>query len=248
MDEIDEFLNGETEVTETEATVTPEAEASEVEAEATEEAIEPEATEEPKGEEEPKPEETPSTEEPATVPLAALTDERSKRQAIEAELAALRKVPRPDVMEDPEGAINHIEREMSENLIKTRLDISEDMMRTAHEDYDSVLGAFTEAMQSNPALRDEMVQSPNPARFAYETGQRHQMLQEIGDPNSYRDKVKAEVQAEVEKTIAATVAEQVATALKERASIPESLVGERSSAPRNDPGFSGPTSLDNILN
>jgi len=181
-DELDELIGDEP--TETVEEVTPEPEA--VEAQGEEEATPPVA----------KPEE--STEHHA--PIAALVDERQKRQAAETrvrELEAASQQPAPNPIDDPEGALDHLRGEFSQGMWAIKSGLSRDMMSSAHPDYAEKESAFIEMAQANPGLVAEMHASENPARFAYDTAKNAQEYQAMQNVDEYRAKLKAELRAEL---------------------------------------------------
>lgn len=202
-------------------------------------AEEPEAT---------KPEAPEPQPEPKSVPLAALQEERSKRQRIEQELErrikeaeeARAKEPEPDFFEDPTGALQRFEKKMEERSIQDRINISEEMVIGAvgKEKYDTALSAFAESVAENPALAAQMRSSPNPAKFAYDFGNKSLLMKEMGDdPQAYRDKLKAEIMAELKAT------EPTPQALTS----PPSLAGTKSESGLKTPTWSGPQPLEDLL-
>ena len=182
------------------------------------------------------PEATPAPEtvkEPASVPLAALKAEREKRQRLEREFEELRsrmqqpQQPQPEPLsfyEDPESyitqAVSRVEHE-AQQRINAVLDAE---ARETFPDYDEVMDFVVEQVQRNPSLKGEIFSQPNPAKAAYQLGQRMRELEAMQDPVSYRAKLKAEVLAEIEaqKQAGAQRAEAVAN------SIPPDLANGRS--------------------
>lgn len=141
---------------------------------------------------------------------AAVLDERRKRQELERKLAeyekkAEEKPERPDLFADPDGALGHIEKslrdEMRESLSNTRLEISQELMRTVHEDYDELESEFVEMAKDNPVLLKELNESSNPARFAYQTATKAREVAELKDVDKIRAKIEAEIRAEVESKL-----------------------------------------------
>jgi hypothetical protein len=202
---------------------------------------------------------SPSTGEPAappaakdearTVPLSALEDERRKRQAKDEELAQVRaelakaRNPRPDDLDDPDGA----KRWDENDRLNERVNLSYEMAREAIADFDAVMEAWPALLQAEPALYDAAIKARNPAKYAYDAVRRHKVLQEVGtDPAAYRAKVEAEIRQamEAEAATAADAAQKTQT----RDSLPTSLAGQRSVTSRSSgPQFAGPTPLDKLL-
>lgn len=174
MKELDDVFEEETEVsTETEETT----EEENTEGEETAETEETETAEVEESEEE-----VPATPEPKLVPLAAVQDERRKRQELEQRLQALEsKLPKPndepDIYEDPDAwkewnrnqIIEEQNREASRRL-ETRINESRERMLETAEDFTRAENAFMVMVQSDPSLTQQMLESLDPAKFAYEKG------------------------------------------------------------------------------
>lgn len=199
--------------------------------------------------------ETPDEPEPQpeakSVPLAALQEERSKRQRLEQELErrikeaeeVREKEPEPDFFEDPQGALKRFEQKMEERAIQDRIAISEEMVmaQVGKEKYDEALSAFESAVAENPALVAQMRAHKNPAKFAYDYGNKTRLMQEMGDdPVAYREKLKADLMAEIKAELAK---EQPAKALPKTTS----LAGAKSESGLKTPAWTGPTPLDDLL-
>lgn len=223
-------------------------EAVEEPAEQTEpEALEPEKEAEQPQETGEKADATPASEpEPESWTKAAVMDERRKRQALEREIAELRreKTPepkRPDVFEDPDGAFNHVQTQLQQELVNERIKMSRDFMQMLKPDYDEMEQAFIAMVEDNPALIEQMRQHPNPARFAYEQAAKHREYQQMQDVDSYKAKLREEVKAELLKEMQD---EQAKEAQKSEAVTP-SLAKTRSSGGQTEPV--GDESLEDIL-
>jgi hypothetical protein len=222
------------------------------------------AVEEAKGEKPPEPpseepQETQQGDEGSssgqTVPLKALESERQKRQDLEKRLADLEgRVPQnqqqqqhqqpvlPDPYEDPEGYFRAQQEYQQRNLFETKAVLSQDFMRSQYEDYDEVEAYFADAAEKDPRLAIGLLNSPNPARFAYEQGKRQRLLDEIGsDPEAYKAKIRESVLAEVGGTVEQPPQNTGAKAPTSLAAVP--------SAPsrRDDKGRFAPASLSEIL-
>lgn len=196
--------------------------------------------------------------EPDHVPISALKDERRKRQQAEQELqkrmaayeAQMQQFqqpapPRPDLFEDPDGALEHMQQQFQRQLVRTRLDMSVAMAKTQHTDYADAEAAFVEAVKANPSLYDQMLQDPHPAGFAYRVGKQVEALREIGgDPHAYREKVRKEIEADLRRQ---WETDQPAASIPQRSSIPPSLANARDTNGRFRPAWNGPTPLKDIL-
>lgn len=155
-----------------------------------------------------------------TVPLAALQDERRKRQELAERLSSMEQqaaaAARPDPFEDPAGAAEFDRRESADSAFRLRCDMSQEMMRQTHADYDEVESLFVEMAEANPALAIQLANHPFPARFAYQQGSRVRELLKAGDPQLHP-------------------------------ALPESLAEAPSASPRQAAKWSGPKPLKQIL-
>lgn len=118
---------------------------------------------------------------------------------------------KPDFWEDPEGALNRYAQGLESQMWKRFSDMSEDMMRSSHADYDETIGHFSEMVKANPALVNQLRQSSNPAKFAYEVAKKDRTAAQLSDPNyletlkaQWREEFLAEQKASVEQTIQKT--------------------------------------------
>lgn len=235
MDELEEFLEPVEEV-EAEA-VEPEVEAEP--AEPVEEAPKEEPTEPDTTGENVSTPETVETHE-TQVPLAALTAEREKRQIAEQRLAEQQPAEqKKDFFEDPEGALNDQKQSIDASLINMKVDMSVEILKTVHADYTEVVedGTWNELVQNNPSLQGQAFKASNPAAFAYQQCQSHKLMKEIGDPKTYKDRIKAEALEEIK-------VEAAAKALRDN--IPESLASA-TAATTKQPAWSGPESLEELF-
>lgn len=200
MNELDALLDGD--VIEDEATVETD-EVEEVEAE-TEESEEVEETTGDEGATTAQPESDETTDDPEAKNLdwakVAYLDEKRKRQELEKRLEALEtsgqpveKGQEPDLFENPQEALQNLE-------MRVKADLSRQMMMELKPDYKEKEDSFLALAKEDPTLVVKLRQAPNPAKFAYETAVKHKALEEIGDPVSYREKIKAELLAELSKT------------------------------------------------
>lgn len=122
------------------------------------------------------------------VPVAAIKEERRKRQEAERkaleyerELAALRSGQQPeDQQVDP---------------VRQRLDLSVEYARDQFPDYEEKEAVFIEAIKRHPRgdeIYQEMLRKSHPAKFAYELGEQLLALREIGpDPRAFLRQARA---------------------------------------------------------
>lgn len=222
----------------------------------------------------PDPDAPPASEEPEeSWTKAKALDETRKRQAAEQRAAELERqlqefqqqqTPQaepeeeqlPDPWDDPEGyqsvmdqrvetRVGGIKSEVNQALFDTKVAMTEEAMRTSHEDYDEVCDVFKQMVANDPSgqLLQQVYAHPNPASFAYETGQRAQFMQEAQDPAAYREKIKAEVRAEMEAETNGTATPTPSPA----ATAPTSLASVPSAPPAKAGTWEGPKPLAEIL-
>ena len=179
---------------------------------------------------------------------AAVIDERRKRQQLEREIAELRKQsqqsPRPDVFEDPEGAFRHEREQLTAQIHATRLELTQELMRDAHQDYDELESEFVELAQQNPFLIQELQQARNPAKFAYETAKKARDAAALKDVDKLKADLEAKIRAELEAKIRAEVEESEKKSGKKREALMPSLAAAQSKGAIND---TPDESLDSIL-
>lgn len=154
--------------------------------------------------------------EPQMVPLAAVQDERTKRQEaekqrIEAEAkarayemvinnqsASQQQAPEQvDYYENPEAytqqRIDHaLQKQRQSNINALR-----DMAIAAIPDYQEKEDLFVQAAQQDPNLSQQALNSDNPALFAYQYAKQQQEAKKYSDPN-YKEQLKAQIIAEYE--------------------------------------------------
>lgn len=163
--------------------------------------------------------ETPADKEPKSVPLAALEDERRKRQALESEVNNLReKLPKsdeaPDPFEDIDAYDAHKKAEWEKNLNTEQANVrnakineSRSKMLETVVDYDEMEAIFQIAAAKDPGLVDKMLSSESPAQFAYDSGKAYKesLLKVVPD-------VKTELTEEQKRNKSAVEVPNLATA------------------------------------
>ena len=150
-------------------------------------------------------------------------DERRKRQAVEKQLEELKKAqeeaaktPRPDLIDDPEGALSHMQAEFDQKLRNQTIAVGQEMMRSMHEDYDTLEAEFVELAKTNPVIAQGVRDAANPAKYAYDIATKAREAAALTDTSALeklRQKLRAEVLAEQE-------AEKAKQAKKEEALSP----------------------------
>jgi DNA repair exonuclease SbcCD ATPase subunit len=184
MDDIDNILNGE-EPQVAEVVEEPQAEAPE----------EPKQPRGPDGKFASKGEDTdapPASED--RVPIAAIHDERRKRQELErrvaeyeAKLQQLQNPPQPapDMFENPEGWQNHFggqikQQAAQEASFNSLLNTSEMLCRDKYEDFEEAKTKFMELAEANPVLAQQALGDPHPWRKAYTLVKNHEKMEALG--------------------------------------------------------------------
>lgn len=160
----------------------------------------------------------------------AMIDERRKRQELEKKLeeALKPKEPEKTFWEDPDAALEEVKAEAAKMVATERLNWSEMAARERYKDFDQVMNEFESLIKADPRLIAETQRHPDPATFAYQTTKKHLKLQEIGDPETYEERLTAKLKAELEKQYDTKLAERVNAAIAERMKIPSSLSGVQS--------------------
>lgn len=197
----------------------------------------------PKGEEvaaEPPAAEPPKEPEPQMVPVAALQSERQKRQQLERELDGLRKPQEPKKQEDVDADFfANPTGEVERRIKMTELNMSEQIARSVHADYDEKLNVFADLAKQNPVFANQMMQHPHPAEFAYQTATKHLEYQKMQDPS----KLEADITAKVEAKLRAEYEQKFKSA-----SLPPDLAAVRSAGANNAaPSWNGPPPLEDIF-
>ena len=145
------------------------------------------------------------------VPKEAVIDERRKRQALEDQLKAMQaeierirnpqteKPKRPDLFEDPDGALSYMEQTFEQKMSQRLADMSVAFAKSQLPDYDEKEAVFVDLVRSDQTgqLLSQLRQAANPAMFAYETAKKVMQFQEMQDVDSYRAKIEAEVRAKI---------------------------------------------------
>lgn len=201
----------------------------------------------------PEPEEAPPAPAAKQLPpeeYAALKDERRKRQALERELEQMRSKPvtteestPPDFWENPNQFLDQWGNQFGEQLMQrieartwqANAQKSEMAARAKYDDFDDKIATFHELAAADPRLAQELRSAPDVAEFAYRKATEAMMLQEHGGITGLLQAERAKWEAELRSS--APVIPQV----------PLSTAAERSVASRGGPAWTGPKSLDELL-
>lgn len=201
---------------------------AEAQAEPVEETAQAETPEEATGDKEASP---PPGDEVAAFKAKAI-DETRKRQAAEQRLAQFeqsmqqRPAEPPDFWADPDKALANVAGVVQQQVRAGMTQMSQDMMRMAHPDYDELEAEFIDAANADPSLAAAMAQSANPAMYAYQWAQQQRQIAQYSDPQfmekheaELREKIRAELEAEMRGDIDAQV--------EKRRSLPGSIANDR---------------------
>lgn len=259
MSTLAELLSPQPEVTT--ATEKPEpAPAAEAVEEGEEQAVEAQASEQP-GEKKEAPPASGEARKTETehVPMAVVIAERKARQEAERRLQELesrqaapkREEPKKTgFWDDPEKALAERDAAVEDRIWAERCNISEELMKekVGAEKYDAACQAFEAAVAENPALATALRRAPNPARFAFEEGNKALFYRKVGsDPSAYEkqiaDQAVAEYIANQKKPAEADEAEE----REARPRPPISLATRKSNGGASPSSWTGPEPLEDLL-
>jgi hypothetical protein len=168
--------------------------------------------------------------------VAAIIDERRKRQDAEqkyADLLAKTQKPgeKPSVFENEDAAISARVTEGTRGLRESMYKLSVKAARGIYKDFADAENAFAEAMERDPRLIVGLQQSDDPGEYIYTMGIHVRELADVGgDLMKYREKVSAVSQSKIDeqaKQIAAlnSELETLKKSQAELAAVPRSLNG-----------------------
>lgn len=229
MEDLENVLNGqESEGVKTEEVAAPEVKPEEVK---TEEVATPEESQPPEDKTE------------KTVPLSALESVRKERtdwkeRALKAEgrAEAFERQVQPQTQEeyvepDPIQMIQNV-------ILQERFNTSRIIAERDHADLHEKVDYFLEATKDNPYAQQQAISQPHPWEWIHKQASAMMIANEIGsDPKAYEEKLRQKIIAEMQQQPA-----QI-----QKPSIPQTLAGGRSAAPRSAAVFTGSTPLDSIL-
>ena len=196
----------------------------------------------------------PSEPEQSHIPIAALKDERAKRQQSEAERQQLaerlqqyeayfaqQNGQQPQEEQDPleiiaQQVMQRLQPQTEMQMLTMRVNVAEDIARQKWSDYDEKVETFKAAVQQNPYLLQELKNAANPAEYAYNADNRMLEAKSYGQPGPSREAMEAEMRAKI-----------MAELNLNKPQVPTSLVNEQSRGSRSGPAWSGPTPLGQIL-
>jgi hypothetical protein len=188
--------------------------------------------------------------------VAAIIDERRKRQAAEQRLAELmqqhKPAEKPSVFENEDRAIGSRVDEGVAPLREMLYKMSLKTARAVYKDFGDAEQAFSEAMEKDERLLQGLRASDDPGEYIYTMGIHVRELADVGgDLMKYRDKITGSMKTEIETRDARIKALEAELATAKEAqtdldSVPRSLNNTSSgSAPK--PGSADPENLRNIV-
>jgi len=191
--------------------------------------------------------EPPASEEPeqSHIPVAALKDERTKRQAAEENARLLQERLQQfeayyaqqqggEVEEDDpvELFAQQIMGRAETRILEAKVQITETLARQKWDDYDEMADVFKEAAVANPFLVEELKRAPDPAAYAYGVAQKIHEAKGLTTAQT-----RAQIEAEIREELKAEIGLKA----------PTSLANAQSKGGRGGPGWTGPKPLEDIL-
>lgn len=196
----------------------------------------------------------PAEQEQSHIPIAALKDERSKRQQLEeqyrqaaerlqqyeAYFQQVQQGQQPEEELDPveviaQQVMSRLQPQHEMQILTTKVDFAEQLARQKWADYDDKVEHFKEAAKSNPFLIEELRNAANPAEYAYTVAGKILEAKQYGQAPS-REEMEAQMRAQIMAELGIN-----------RPQVPTTLATERSVGSRSGPAWSGPTPLDDLL-
>ncbi len=175
----------------------------------------------------------------------------AQRQA-ELQATQQKQEPEPDFWEDPAGFVQRREEKLRQEFAKQRIaerDAQSRFMAEKEHGQEPVaeaLNAIGSLQKQNPQAANALLQhfnsSPHPYGTMIEWHKRATAIAEMnGDPNAYREKLKAELMAELQQH---QTSQGQAPAMD---NMPSNFTGGRNVGARSGPEYGGPQSLTDIF-
>jgi len=190
---------------------------------------------------------------PAAVATALRKEKRQLKEEMEALKARSQQPPQEqqeDPVEfyaDPEKALTQHAKMIATQQFNQKLDMSEMVMRSqvGDEVVDSATDAFLTAKSKDPSLDIQLRNAPNPYGFVVNWHKQQTALAEIGtDPEAYKSTLREELKKELQEELAAQAASEIQAPTP---TAPPSLSKTPNLGKREQPQWSGPTSLDELF-
>lgn len=148
-----------------------------------------------------------------------LLEEAARQRGI-AEAMQAQGAPQNGAQQEPEvgpddefynlGPAAYINQQLQQANKTQRIALSAEFMRSSHDDFDELVGEFMEMVQSDPTLETRAVNSPNPAKFAYDYAKVSRETKDISDPEAYKAKIYREAEERAEKKYRKKTADEIA--------------------------------------
>jgi hypothetical protein len=177
--------------------------------------------------------------------VAAIIDERRKRQAAEARIRELegKQGQRPSVLEDEDKAFSHRIDEGTRGLREQNFNMSVKLARIQHGDnFEEARAAFEQAAMQDDRLIEALRASADPGDYIYTVGLQIKELADVGgDFVKYREKVTADSTKQIAERDARIKALEVELEATKKAkadleSLPTSLNSKGSQTSSKDVG------------
>ena len=186
---------------------------------------------------------------------AALRDERRKRQELEQRLAAIeaQQLQAPpqgltpqqevDFWDDPKAFMSNMTGQLRNQILNDlrheqhieRLNTSEAAARSKYADYDEKFAAFSQAVQLNPRLAQELSRAPDPGEFAYGRGKTALEIERHGSIDALLAAERLKWEAEVK------------AAIQPQTRLPSTTAADGSVGARTGPEWAGPAPLSQMI-
>lgn len=116
---------------------------------------------------------------PGYVPVSVVQELRKEIQSLKQPAAP--PPPAPDRYADPDGYEAYREQQVQDQLLNTRLDLSEEMARSQHGDelVNAAQQWAVQQFQANPAFQAQVLSQRNPYGYVVAQYQREQMIAQV---------------------------------------------------------------------
>ncbi len=122
---------------------------------------------------------------------------REQLEQFKAEKEKPSEEPLPDIFENQDDFVKSLESKIKGETRQQIIQTQRDMMMEFKSDYEDKEKAFFEIGQDNPALIAQANASSNPAKFAYEQGEKYLKYKEMQDVDSLEAKIRAELEQKI---------------------------------------------------
>lgn len=126
--------------------------------------------------------------------------ERARRQKLEKSQSQTQEPQKTEFdWKDPSNTIDKLRSDLKFESDLRFADLSQQLCRGRHEDFDEKYQVFEQMATANPALLSEIMSKPDPAQHAYDLATQKMFQDQVGaDPEAYEKKLEAKIRAEVE--------------------------------------------------